>query len=316
MIFESFNCLIPFYHLISNHPPAHIRHVYLPKTEQQFEQDLDYLCRCYKPLSLGELEQVALGSLRLSKPGFHLTFDDGLSECFHLVAPILAKKGIPATFFLNAAFVDNQGLFYRYKVSLLLEHFQNNPQDVQPAMAHLGALPQQAIKNVLLSLGYADTQHIDALATQLGLDFKAYLLHQKPYMSTAQIQDMHKQGFAFGAHSLDHPYMHLLSEEAQMEQFTQSIVQLKNRLAIPIHSFAFPFTDHGVRGATIARMHQTQLISLSFGTSGIRPDEVQGHLQRFSLEQNHQTARHLIAKEKLKAIVRTCLRRNTLKANR
>lgn len=308
--------LVPFYHLVSNNAPAHIRHLYLPKSENEFERDLDFLLRHYVPLSLEELEKHINADLQLKKPGFHLTFDDGLSECFDPVFPILLKKGIPATFFLNAAFVNNQGLFYRYKVSLLLDHLQQNPHKAQHVLREFNLSDSADIKAHLLSLGYADTPAIDALAQKLGIDFEAYLQTNKPYMTQAQILAMHAQGFTFGAHSVDHPYMHLLSEAAQMEQFTQSIVQLKNLLCIPIRSFAFPFTDHGVRGATITNMHKTRLIHLSFGTSGIRPDKVQGHVQRFSLEHNRQPARQLILKEKWKAAIRTCLGTNTLKANR
>jgi peptidoglycan/xylan/chitin deacetylase (PgdA/CDA1 family) len=229
---------------------------------------------------------------------------------------MLLKKGIPATFFLNSAFVDNQGLFYRYKVSLLLDNLQQNSHKTQHMLREFNLSDSADIKAHLLSLGYAHTPIIDTLAQKLGIDFEAYLRTNKPYMTKAQILAMQAKGFTFGAHSIDHPYMHLLSEADQMEQFSQSIVQLKNLLNIPIQSFAFPFTDHGVRGATIANMHKTRLIHLSFGTSGIRPDELTGHVQRFSLELNGQPARQLILKEKLKATIRTCLGTNTLKANR
>ncbi|WP_262708643.1 polysaccharide deacetylase family protein [Natronoflexus pectinivorans] len=52
---------------------------------------------------------------------FHLTFDDGLSEIYHETIPILEKKGIPATIFLNTGFIDNKKMFYRFKSSLVIE---------------------------------------------------------------------------------------------------------------------------------------------------------------------------------------------------
>ena len=79
----------------------------------------------FEPLSLQELYEIMLGKRELHTPAFHLTFDDGLREVFDIAAPILKQKGIPATIFLNSGFVDNRSLFFRYKVSVLLELLQS-----------------------------------------------------------------------------------------------------------------------------------------------------------------------------------------------
>ena len=48
------------------------------------------------------------GSGKLDRRCLHLTFDDGFRELHDVVAPILLRKGIPATFFVNSAFIDNK----------------------------------------------------------------------------------------------------------------------------------------------------------------------------------------------------------------
>ena len=52
--------------------------------------------------------------------------DDGLSGCHRYIAPLLRKKGIPASFFLNNRFIDNKSLFYRYKASLLVHQVKKD----------------------------------------------------------------------------------------------------------------------------------------------------------------------------------------------
>ena len=54
-----------------------------------------------------------------------LTFDDGHLEMFEVVAPILSKRGISATFFLNTGFLDNKDMFFRHKASLLIGHLKS-----------------------------------------------------------------------------------------------------------------------------------------------------------------------------------------------
>jgi peptidoglycan/xylan/chitin deacetylase (PgdA/CDA1 family) len=308
--------LIPFYHLVSDEAPAHIRHLYQPKTIRQFEGDIQYLSSHFKAISLSEFKLIIKKRANPEGQSILLTFDDGLSECYHIVAPILEKFGFTATFFLNSAFVENKGLFYRYKVSLILDFLDQNPKVNEKAKRFLGLQSDQILAQVLKKMGYADTPQIDALAGELELDFEDYLLKNKPYMDKEMILDLNRRGFSFGSHSHDHPYMHLLPENQQTEQVTKSVVLLESDLGIPIESFAFPFTDHGVRGSSIQKWHREGLIKLSFGTSGIRPDQIQNHFQRFSLEQGQHSARRIIFKEKWKAGLRKILGFNTLRAER
>ncbi len=180
---------LPFYHLVSDESPPHVRQLYPVRTERQFREDLDFLLKHFQPIDLQTLWEHVFEKRAFDRPVFHLSFDDGLRECHELVMPILLEKGIPATFFLNPDFIDNQGLMYRYKASLL-------------SVAHLQGVPH--FQNPL-AVKYENRHLLDNWAKSIGLDFAAFLADQKPYLSTAQIQDMQAKGFTFGAHSLDHP---------------------------------------------------------------------------------------------------------------
>ena len=74
----------------------------------------------YKPITTFELKKFITENSALPKNAFLLSFDDGLKEVFTTIAPILLKKGVPASFFINPCFIDNNELFYRYKISLLI----------------------------------------------------------------------------------------------------------------------------------------------------------------------------------------------------
>jgi hypothetical protein len=38
-----------------------------------------------------------------------------------MAMPILRRKGVPATVFVNSDFVDNQDLFFRFKAALIID---------------------------------------------------------------------------------------------------------------------------------------------------------------------------------------------------
>ena len=104
--------IFPFYHTVSPEHLPHISHLYRVLKPAEFEKDLDQLLLCFEPLSLGDYLENRGGGR--TKPNMVLTFDDGLKGCYDFIAPLLKKKGVPATFFLNNRFIDNKGLFYRY----------------------------------------------------------------------------------------------------------------------------------------------------------------------------------------------------------
>ena len=105
--------IYPFYHIVSDNTPAHIKHLYPVKTIKQFEKDLDFLQKHFT---------ASVFPPKGKKSLFVLSFDDGLKEIYDIVAPILKKRNIPAIIFINTSFVDNKGIFDNYISSLKKEN--------------------------------------------------------------------------------------------------------------------------------------------------------------------------------------------------
>ena len=206
--------ILPFYHTISDARLPHISNIYQLRTIKQFEHDLDYLCKHYKPISISELTDIVHNNCIVKKPLFHLTFDDGLKELYTAIAPILEKKGIPATFFINTEFVDNKALFYRYKVSLLIEEILKHDVSRIKLSTFWGIKENNLneLKTRLLSLNFNDITEIDKIASLLELNFSEYLNTNQPYLSKYQIQKLMERGFSIGSHSLNHPFFRTVNQ--------------------------------------------------------------------------------------------------------
>src|SRR5437868_11346983 len=113
--------LLPYHHLVSDEDLLHIKHLYAYKSSTQFRNDLDYLLKNFHPVSADELSKAINTGEETPSNSFLLTFDDGFKEVYDVISPILLEKGIPAVFFVNPAFIDNKELFYRCKISLVIE---------------------------------------------------------------------------------------------------------------------------------------------------------------------------------------------------
>lgn len=268
---------LPFYHVVSDRPLAHILNYPYP-TIQQFEKELDYLLKHFTPIELHQLKA-------LKQPGkfFHLSFDDGLRQCAETIAPILLRKGIPATFFVNSAFVGNRQLFHRYKASLILNRIRKN----KTHKAAQDFLKQNGIthQNLLHTLK-AQENILDKAAELLEIDFQEYLKQEKPYLDVTQIKQLAQQGFSIGAHSIDHPEFELLPKQDQLQQVQQSMQWLNTVVPQKIKAFAFPYTDDGVSSGVLKEIHEQGWCDFSFGTAGVKDDTIPGHFQRFAMEQN------------------------------
>ncbi len=83
--------IFPLYHAVSDSPPLHLKHLYRIRSVKEFRADIEYLCRHYEPLSPELLSSPGELPGR-KKPGFILSFDDGLREVADTVEPILREK--------------------------------------------------------------------------------------------------------------------------------------------------------------------------------------------------------------------------------
>ncbi|MBK0404494.1 polysaccharide deacetylase family protein [Adhaeribacter sp. BT258] len=312
------NLFLPVYHLVCNQTPPHIRHLYQTRNEKLFRQDLDYLLKHFQPLTFEALNATVLEGKSLKKPGFFLTFDDGLREIYEVVAPILKEKGVPAAFFLNSAFHDNQALFYRYQASVLIEKLEQKTVSDSPKklvaklLLEKQLLKEGEMKNSLLAINFNSREVLPELAAILEVDFSEYLQTQQPYLSTAQTQELIRQGFYIGAHSHSHPEYRTVPLEEQLQQTFKSVDFITDKFNLPYRWFAFPFTDEGVSRKFFEEIYKEDKVQLSFGSAGLKHDSFVQHLQRFPMEGTQQSAEELIKTEYLYYLAKAPFGKNDL----
>lgn len=273
--------LVPLYHTVSDEKLLHIKHLYPARSITQFTNDIDFLLKNY------QYTPISNDFLLKKEPHFLITFDDGMAELYDIVMPILQAKGIGATVFLNPDFVDNKQLFFRHKVSLLIEkwgnmHVSNALQKEIEALFLAEKLPFSTFQKILLEeIQHKHIPFLDKLADRLAVDFADYLAKKQPYLSLIQIHEMQEKGFIFGAHSLNHPEYQHISLAEQIHQTQASMEYVLQHVPNSPRIFAFPFTDFGVSKDFFSYFHTNYLLDLTFGCAGIKKEMYSNHIQRF-----------------------------------
>jgi peptidoglycan/xylan/chitin deacetylase (PgdA/CDA1 family) len=267
---------MPFYHVVSNEKPEHILN-YPYRNTKDFETELDFILKYFEPVDL----EYLLNHLQTKKKIFHLSFDDGLKECHEVIAPILKKKGIPATFFVNTGFIDNKALYYKYKASILTNALKHDKNKLNQLLLQFN-IQQES----LLKVDFSKETALDKIAEQLGINFSAFLETRTPYLTTNQLVDIKDQGFSIGAHSVNHPEFWLISEEEQYLQIKESMDWIQKNIQPKIKAFAFPYTDWGASAKVLKRIKTENICDITFGTAGVKYDEFDFHFQRYPMEKN------------------------------
>lgn len=252
-----------FYHIVSDETIPYVL-AYHIKSKSEFEKELDFILKKYQPV---DLETIVSGTAKSN--AIHFSFDDGLKECAEIIAPILLKKGIPATFFINSGFVENNCFFQNYLLAY--------------------------IKSIKAQTGEERTIEDAAIA----------LSQIKPYMDEDQIKWLNNNGFTIGGHSISHSEFWKLSEEEQFRQIKENMDWIVNKINPKLKVFAFPFTDDGTKSSLFNKIYSEKIVDYSFGTAGYKPDQETRHFQRIPMErQKNEAAANILKSEYLYAIAR------------
>jgi peptidoglycan/xylan/chitin deacetylase (PgdA/CDA1 family) len=311
--------LIPFWHAVNDRPAEHYNRLFTVPDSTSFSTTLDFLLRSFKPVTLQELREIVISGRKISTPVMHLTFDDGLRECHEVIAPILLKKGIPATFFINPSFVGNGDIFYRYKESILANRMikKELPECMLAGITHLlmkNEIHFSSLAGGLLAINWASRALLDEAGAILNVDFKRYLLEHQPYMTQDQVRSLISRGFTLGAHSMDHPAYQEINREEQLEQTIVSLERVAMEYGLDYMAFAFPFSDQRVPLSFWNDLKMRLSVPvLTFGTSGLKYDSAAGSLQRTGMELNTLNGIEITKSEYLYCLLKKPFGKNSIK---
>lgn len=302
--------LVPLWHVVSDQELAHISGLYTYRNERQFTADIDFLLKRYAPVCLNDVLLYLDGYGSLPPRPILFTFDDGFREVYDIIAPFLFRKGIPGVFFPITAAIDNHELCYPQKMSLVkkaLPRLDTSPvsREISRRLTDAG-INGRSLAVQLRGIGYRKRHLLDEVGSILGYNFQSYVAAVQPYLTSEQIRELLKKGFAFGAHSVDHPRYSELSLEEQLAQTRASVEFISSRYGYECNTLALPYSDRGISPVFFDRVFSADFLKATFGIDGITSCLNPRHLPRISIERTDLSAGRILARQ----FGRTLLRRD------
>ena len=306
------NPLGVYYHIVSDASVPHVDNLYTFRNTSRFSRDLDVLARFYRPLALPDFLASLKTGTPLPKNSLLLTFDDGVRECHDVIAPILKRKGIPATFFLCSAFVDNRAWAFDFKKSVLagvLKRVQLKPGR-EPCLRQLlddAGLRSPDLAEALLGIDYPRRRVLGPVAALLDYDLDAYLKKNQPYLTSGQVRELLKEGHAIGAHSVDHPRYGDLPLDEQLRQTRESVHFVKERFSLGYGALAFPSSDANISRRFFREIMDSGEVDVCFGNHGLLNDCVPRCIQRTTMEKTCRPAEAILGESYTRRLLKKAL---------
>lgn len=209
----------------------------------------------FEAVSLDDAYLRMTGQVRSDKPFVCFTFDDGYRDNRDFAFPILKRHNIPLTVYVPAHFADGRGKLWW----LTLEDAVRTLDELDVVVAgtrhqlscRSACEKQRAFEQIywpLRQLPDAQVHAIvDRLAFQAGIDPMA--AGRQLIMGWQELREIAQDPLVtIGGHTLSHPSLAKLPEDAARTEIAESIRRIEDGLGMSCEHFSFPYGDEGSAG--------------------------------------------------------------------
>jgi len=290
------------YHSIKDWDGDRLINGRLYRSVNEFEKDILFLKKHYTIVDVQDVIRWKTEGKHLPPHSVLITIDDGLKVVYDQMFPVLRKYNVRPVLFVNPDFVDNKDLHYQRKKAMLKHLYRTNDVYRDKIDSYLASLfGGIELSELMSAINYAQKSQIDQLVAYANISLHTELKKQPIYVSTADITEMQKCGWAIGAHSLDHPPYGELSIEEQVYQTLESIKRVHQQFNTSEKIMAYPSNDKSLSKKLFEQVgHQYQL---SFGVQGLKQDDIRNHINRIELESSSLCTKTALKYEYMKYII-------------
>ncbi len=232
-------------------------------TPAQFDEQISYLTQHYHLTTFSQLQKAPQEKQKLSPLSVIITFDDGYRDVWDAVWPILRKHKAQAVVFLATDYITSGELFWWDKVYYCLKQTSKDKlslksrADWQPLPLTTDTERHRAKTKLIQYLKQAPDgerrQILDELAAETGVKV-ALPPDWRPTLTWAEVRKLSRKGLEFGAHTMTHPILTQLSDEALARELQGSRHRISEETGQAVVSFCYPVGiegayDERVRGA-------------------------------------------------------------------
>ncbi len=240
----SLRCVV--FHNISATESPFTAGISVNTTPQGFERTLKFLTSHYCPVRLEDVLTDCDGR-GLPSRALLVTFDDAYASVANYAAPLCKQLGVPAVFFVNAAFLDNQRLAPDNLVCYVANVL--GIATVNTAIRRVcgeSAAPVSSLSEVfgifLPALSLAQREAFLAVLRELaGINERMTAQEAGLYLTAKQLRGLKSFDFEIGNHTYTHTYFRSLSRRDFASEIDRNKEELESLSGTDVRSFSQPY---------------------------------------------------------------------------
>lgn len=215
-------------------------------TPREFEAALQFFTQYYTPVSLQAVLDDSDGK-RLPERAVLVTFDDAYASVAEVAAPLCRKYGVPALFFVNAAFLNNQRLAPDNLVCYVanvhgMETINTATHTLRRAgFRRLHSLPE-VFSSFFPSIKLPEREvFLEALRRLSGINERHLAEESALYMTNDQICALASFDFEVGNHTYTHVHGRSLSPGEFGQEIDRNKAELESITGTKVRAFSQPY---------------------------------------------------------------------------
>ena len=234
------------FHNIATQSSPFTRGMSVDTTTEQFEAKLKFLSRHYHPVGLADVLQDAAGR-KLPSRAILVTFDDAYVSVAEIAAPLCRQYGVPAVFFVNAAFLDNLWLAPDNLACFVANEMGMAPIQQAARAVRGGAAPilgsMDSVFSALFPMLSLTERNVflDALAHAARVDPARLAAEARLYLTREQLAAMALEGWEVGNHTRSHVHCRCLTPEQVSHEVGRNKSELESLTGRTVRSFSLPY---------------------------------------------------------------------------
>ena len=249
--------MILLYHLIfSDDTPAHSWNAGNIIRLSAFQRQLRWLKKRFSFINLQDYIALYQKDPGLTRDKLALTFDDGYKNTYALVAPVLMKESIPATFFVNTCNLDYGLLWFVYFNALCFEGAYPGVEingDFFPLDTKRNCM--RAWRTLIQSARSSPDARVFEEEFAGKYPLPAQIQGKYAGLQVEQIAEISASSlFSLGGHTHSHPYLDQLGQAEQLEEMKLNKQILEELSEKPVRYFAYPGGVYNLESIDSARL--------------------------------------------------------------
>jgi peptidoglycan/xylan/chitin deacetylase (PgdA/CDA1 family) len=246
MLGRSYSLRCVVFHDISATESPFTRGMGVSITPAKLEAALRFLSTHYTPVRLQDVLTDSDGR-GLPRRAVLVTFDDAYASVAELAAPLCRQFGVPAVFFVNAAFIDNRQLAPDNLVCYVANVIGMDAiRAAARAVLGAGAVELQSLSDVFahlfpaVSLVERDV-FLDTLRQLAGINDSGMAEEAHLYLTSKQLRALADFDFEIGNHTYTHVHCRSLAPEEISGQVDRNKEELEDISGTRVRSFSQPY---------------------------------------------------------------------------